>query len=214
MARITRCYPLTDVILPKDAPRTDFCRPREASEDRSAAREAARYLGCNLRFSLPELGKLRKTGERETERGGEGRVAQRITPERCSFRETTVAGHRGLSRRYNVVTKNRYSDPERERQEKVEDRGKAHPPRTDVAQRGRRRRASISVIGVRGRCLIDDPRDRNDISRDVVSRFSYLIFLFFFSFFLPFFSPPPLLAAPRRRERSSDTLANVAEVSN
>jgi len=28
---------------------------------------------------------------------------------------------------------------------------------------------SISVIGVRGRRLIDDPRDRNDVSQDVVS---------------------------------------------
>jgi len=123
---------------------------------------------------------------------------QRIAPER------RLLVPRRSSRRYNVVTKNRYSDPER--QKKVEDRGKAHPPRTDVAQRGRRRRASISVIGVRGRCLIDDPRDRNDVSRNVVPRFSYLIFLFF--------SPPPPFSPSRRRERSSDTLANVAEVSN
>jgi len=89
-----------------------------ASGDRSAAREAARYLGCNLRFSLPELGKLRKTGERESERGRGGRKgasrSELLRRDAREMHETTVAGHRGLSRRYNVVTKNRYSDPERE----------------------------------------------------------------------------------------------------
>lgn len=41
-------------------------------------------------------------------------------------------------------------------------------------------RASISVIGVRGRRLIDDPRDRNDVSQDIVSFARVSNFFFFF----------------------------------
>lgn len=70
--------------------------------------------------------------------------------------------------------------PSRRRKE-VEDHEKAHPARTDVA-RGRRHRASISVIGVRGRRLIDDPRDRNDVSQN--SRFVWPWLIFFPRFFV------------------------------
>lgn len=105
----------------------------------------------------------------------------------CSVEDVTIAS--SPLRRYDIVTKNRYSDPETEKSRgSRKNASGADECRSSDADA----RASISVIGVRGRRLIDDPRDRNDVSQDVVS-FARV------SNFFP---------------RSSNTMANLSKVLN
>jgi len=79
----------------------------------------------------------------------------------CSVEDVTIASS---LRRYDIVTKkNHYSDPETKKSRNAEKRiRRGWMSHADAS-------VSISVIGVRGRRLIDDPRDRNDVSQDVVS---------------------------------------------